>query len=95
MINFIQGWVRANEDSPKCDVNVRAMCPTTLKGVLIGGGLILAGIGYITYEAFVHGSYMHELAEVKALQKIGCLGGCDDVADVVRRYGDATEKILS
>ena len=62
-----QGWVANPETGKQKDIVVTAKSPNTLKDILIGGGIVVIGITYLTVKAFKRGSYTFELAELKAL----------------------------
>ena len=54
------------------DVVVRTH-PISLKDILVGGGVILAGVAYMTISAFKNGSMAYMKAEDKALDEAGLL----------------------
>lgn len=44
-----------------------------LKDCLIGGGVVLAGIAYLTYTAFSNGAKAFELAETRVMKDCGII----------------------
>ena len=72
MVKFKQGCIRNNDGSIK-DIIVKATTPNTLKDMLIGGGIVLAGITYLTVTAFVNGSKKFEEAEFKTMVDLGII----------------------
>ena len=52
---------------------VKAKLPNQIKEILVGGGLIVGGIIYLTTTAFYNGSLAFDEAEMKALDNIGAL----------------------
>lgn len=77
-INFKQGWVKNPNTGVTKDIVVKAKWENTLSDVLIGGGLVVAGILYLTSTAFVHGANAFEKAEMQALSEAGLLGKADN-----------------
>ena len=73
MIKFKQGWIGNDTTGVKTDIVVKAAAPNTLKDALIGGGMVLLGITYLTITAFRHGSKKFEDAELETLSKLGLL----------------------
>lgn len=72
MIKFKQGWICTNEGIKK-DIVVKAAAPNKLKDLVIGGGLVLMGITYLTTTAFRYGSVKHEAAEIKTMEDLGLI----------------------
>ena len=75
MIKFKQGSignVKANDGSFK-DIVVKAAAPNTLRDALIGGGLVLVGITYLTVTAFKNGSKAFEKAELYTMRDCGVI----------------------
>ena len=66
MIKFKQGYI-ANMEGVKKDIVVKAAAPNKLRDILIGGGLVVAGIAWLTTTAFRHGSQKFEEAEFQTL----------------------------
>lgn len=65
MINFKQGSVTNPKTGVTKDIVVKAVAPNNLKDIVIGGGMVLAGIVYLTSTAFRNGSKTFEAAECK------------------------------
>jgi hypothetical protein len=72
MIKFKQGWIGNNEGVTK-DIVVKAAAPNTLKDALIGGGIVLVGVAYLTVTAFRHGVNKYEAAENLTLSELGLI----------------------
>lgn len=72
MIKINRGSIGDKEGNWK-DIVVRAAMPNKPKDLLIGGVMLLAGIGYLTYTAFQNGveamdmTYMQTLYESNLL----------------------------
>ena len=74
MIKFKQGAVGpSGSDKLTTDIVVKAAAPNKLKDALIGGGMVMMGIAYLTYTAFKHGSKQFERAELYALREAGVI----------------------
>lgn len=50
-----------------------AKAPNKVKEVLIGGGLIISGVSYLTYKAFRNGASAFDDAQTDALKKINAI----------------------
>ena len=74
MIKFTQGSITNHVDGVTKDIVVKAVTPNTLKDMLIGGGIVLMGITYLTVTAFKNGSNKFEEAELQAMFQAGILG---------------------
>ena len=72
MIKFKQGTI-CNMDGVEKDIIVKALAPNKFKDVLIGGGIVLIGITYLTVTAFKNGSEMFEAAEFKTLSDLNII----------------------
>ena len=72
MIKFKQGDIQNMEGVSK-DIIVKAAAPNTLKDMLIGGGVVLIGIAYLTTTAFRNGSKKFEEAEYKTIVDLGII----------------------
>ena len=72
MIKFKQGYITNKEGLTK-DIVVKAATPNTLKDALIGGGLVLLGVTYLTVTAFKNGAKKFEDAEFQALSDLGLI----------------------
>lgn len=69
MIKFKQGYLK-NMDGVQKDIVVKAAAPNGLKDALIGGGLVLMGVTYLTYTAFKRGSKAFEIAEYNTMVEL-------------------------
>ena len=72
MIKFKQGELKNMAGTTK-DIVVKAATPNKFKDILIGGGLVLVGIAYLTTTAFRHGSEKFEEAEYKTMVDLGII----------------------
>lgn len=70
MIKFKQGCITNPKTGAAKDVVVKAMSPNKFKDVLIGGGMVLIGITYLTVTAFRHGSEKYEEAELQTFEDL-------------------------
>lgn len=70
MINFKQGSITNPETGVTKDIVVKAVAPNNLKDIVIGGGMVFAGIVYLTSTAFRNGSKKFEVAECKTLSDL-------------------------
>lgn len=73
MIKFIQGHIVNTETGIKKDIVVKSIAPNKLKDALIGGGLVLIGIAYLTATAFKNGSMKYEAAEYDTFVDLGLI----------------------
>ena len=53
----------------------------SLKDCLIGGGVVLAGIAYLTYTAFSSGAKAFELAEMRTMKDCGIISDDPDICN--------------
>ena len=72
MIKFKQGELENMEGTIK-DIVVKAATPNKFKDMLIGGGIVLVGIAYLTATAFRYGSEKFEEAEYKTMVNLGII----------------------
>ena len=72
MIKFKQGRIGTYEGESK-DIEVKALSANSMTETLIGVGLILVGVSYLTNTAFKNGSKAFEEAEYKTLDDLGLL----------------------
>lgn len=72
MIKFKQGAIR-NKNGVEKDIVVKAASTNKLKDILIGGGLTLAGVIYLTYAAFRNGAEAFEQAEYNTMVDLGII----------------------
>ena len=72
MIKFTQGSI-GNRNGEIHDIVVKAAAPNKLKDALIGGGMVLAGIAYLTHTAFKHGAKQFERGELEAMRDAGVI----------------------
>ena len=70
MIKFKQGTIGNPNTGVSKDVIVKAASPNSLKDVLIGGGIVLVGITYLTTTAFKNGSKKYEEAEMQVFEEL-------------------------
>ena len=77
MIKFTQGSIGgafgSRNEGKNFDIVVKAAAPNKLKDALIGGGMVMAGIAYLTYTAFKHGAKQFEKAELYAMYNAGVI----------------------
>lgn len=72
MIKFKQGTIT----NPKTGITKNIMVagkPNNVKEIVVGCGMVIAGITYLTINAFKHGSKAYEMAEVNTLKSLGLL----------------------
>lgn len=74
MIKFTQGDITSIEKRVTKDIVVKAPAPNKLKEILIGGGLVMIGVAYLTYTAFRNGSRAFDEAETRTLEELDLLG---------------------
>lgn len=72
MIKFKQGELENMEGTIK-DIVVKSATPNKFKDMLIGGGIVLVGIAYLTITAFRYGSEKFEEAEYKTMVNLGII----------------------
>lgn len=72
MIKFKQGELKNMEGTIK-DIVVKSATPNKFKDMLIGGGIVLVGIAYLTATAFRYGSEKFEEAEYKTMVDLGII----------------------
>lgn len=72
MIKFKQGELKNMEGTIK-DIVVKSATPNKFKDMLIGGGIVLVGIAYLTTTAFRYGSEKFEEAEYKTMVDLGII----------------------
>lgn len=70
MVKFKQGTITNPETGVSKDVIVKAVAPNNLKDVLIGGGMVLVGIAYLTTTAFKNGSKKYEEVEMQVFEDL-------------------------
>lgn len=73
MIKVNQGYVTNPETGVTKDIVAQAVSPNNVKDILIGGGLVLLGITYLTVTAFKNGATKSGEAEVQALMDAGLI----------------------
>ena len=74
MINFKQGYIINPKTGVRGDITVKSASPNNLKDILIGGGIVLVGITYLTTAAFRNGAKKYEDAELQTLSNLDLLG---------------------
>ena len=67
MIKFNKGSVTNPNTMITKDIIVKSGSPNKIRDIVIGGGMALAGIVYLTVTAFKHGADKMEEAELQAL----------------------------
>ena len=72
MIKFKQGELKNMEGTIK-DIVVKSATPNKFKDMMIGGGIVLVGIAYLTITAFRYGSEKFEEAEYKTMVNLGII----------------------
>lgn len=60
------------------DIIVKAALPNKLKDIIIGGGITLIGIAYLTYTAFRNGSSAFEKAETWTMDALNLFDVLDE-----------------
>lgn len=55
------------------DIVVKSAAPNKLKDILIGGGMVLAGLVYLTTSAFKNGCEKLEEAEVETMRELNII----------------------
>ena len=75
MIKFKQGSVTNTRNGKTADIIVKAITPNSIKDMLIGGGIMLIGVAYLTVTAFKKGSIAFEEAEMTTFEN------CDLIED--------------
>lgn len=72
MIKFKQGELKNMEGTIK-DIVVKSATPNKFKDMIVGGGIVLVGIAYLTITAFRYGSEKFEEAEYKTMVNLGII----------------------
>ena len=72
MIKFKQGELKNMEGTIK-DIVVKSTTPNKFKDMIVGGGIVLVGIAYLTITAFRYGSEKFEEAEYKTMVNLGII----------------------
>ncbi len=72
MIEFKQGELKNMEGTIK-DIVVKSATPNKFKDMIVGGGIVLVGIAYLTITAFRYGSEKFEEAEYKTMVNLGII----------------------
>ena len=72
MIKFKQGELKNMKGTIK-DIVVKSATPNKFKDMLIGVGIVLVGIAYLTTTAFRYGSEKFEEAEYKTMVDLGII----------------------
>ena len=83
MIKFKQGNI-GNYQGEWRDIVVKAKAPNTLRDALIGGGMVMAGIAYLTYTAFRHGSAAYERAELNTFEALKLLEPYESDGEILK-----------
>lgn len=82
MIKFTHGWIETGAGKRQ-NIVVKAAAPNGLKDAMIGGGMVMAGIIYLTYTAFKHGAKAFDKAETITMEELGLLGESTADYDVI------------
>ena len=82
MIKFTRGSITNPVTGVTKDIMVKAASANNLKEILIGGGLVVAGIAYLTVSAFKNGAGKFDDAYLQTLGELGLL--CDDVSEITK-----------
>ena len=80
MIKYKQGWITNPTTGITKDIVVKSATPNKFKDIVIGGGMVLMGIIYLTTTAFKHGSEALESAEHETLSSLGLLKDQNETA---------------
>lgn len=72
MIEFKQGELINMEGTIK-EIVVKSATPNKFKDMIVGGGIVLVGIAYLTITAFRYGSEKFEEAEYKTMVNLGII----------------------
>lgn len=72
MIKFKQGTITNPKTGITKDVMVTGK-PNSVRGIVVGCVMVIAGITYLTVDAFKNGSKAYEKAEVTTLKSLGLL----------------------
>lgn len=72
MIKFKQGELKNMKGTIK-DIVVKSATPNKFKDMIVGGGIVLVGIAYLTITAFRYGSEKFEEAEYKTMVNLGII----------------------
>lgn len=67
------GYVTNPKTGVSKNIIVKAVTPNTIRDTLIGGGIVLLGIAYLTVTAFKNGSNKFEAAEMQTLMDAGLI----------------------
>lgn len=70
MIKFKEGYIKNNETGEQKDVIVKSVLPANVRDLLIGGGIVLVGIAYLTVLSFKKGARTYEQAEYDTLDSL-------------------------
>lgn len=73
MIKMNFGSIGNYETGKYEDIIVKATWPNSIKDILIGGSLIVAGTIYLAITAFKNGAKTYEKAEFDVLEKQGLI----------------------
>ena len=73
MIKFKQGYITNPKTGMTKEVVVKSLAPNNLKDILIGGGIVIVGITYLTTKAFKNGSMKYEDAEFQTFTDLNLI----------------------
>lgn len=85
LMKFKQGAI-GTKNGDWQDIMVKAAMPNKCKDIVIGGGVVLAGIAYLTTTAFKHGAKAFEAAEYNTLDDAGYIECGPNGAPKIGRY---------
>lgn len=73
MIKSKFGPIRNNETGEEKYIVVNALSKVNCRDIVIGAGITLIGITYLTLAAFKNGAHAYDKAEMKTLGELGLL----------------------
>lgn len=76
MVKF-NAYSLQGKDGREGQVVVKSATPNTIRDSLIGGGIVMAGIIYLTTTAFKHGCKEFDKAEFNTMVDLGIIEGVE------------------
>lgn len=73
MIKKNIGYIKNINTGVVKDVVIKAAVPNKVKDIIIGGAMIVAGVGWLTYTAFVNGAATDMRAVTKTMKDVGLM----------------------
>ena len=73
MIKSIYGPITNPKTGETKDIVVNTLPLTNAKDILVGGGIVLIGIAYLTLSTFKNGANAFEEAEYKTLESLNLI----------------------